>query len=287
MGLMDGKACVVTGGASGIGRAVTERFIAEGAVLGVLDVSAWDDARGDGVYATPAVIVQGDVRSPESHDRVVSELVARAGKLDVVVCCAGRFDFQRPVTTMAADDLTAAFGEVFSINVLGSLLAVRAAAAELRRARGAVVLTSSSSAFYAEGAGVLYGASKWAVRGMVMHLARELAPDVRVNGVAPGGTARTRLQGVSALGQDHTVEDLPGRDVRLARGNLLARALVPEDHTGAFLYLACEALSAGVTGTTLPSDGGRGAPVERGTFRAASADDRLEATGNLLRKDIS
>lgn len=283
---MEGKACVVTGGASGIGRAVTERFVAEGAVVGVLDVSPWDDGRGDGSRARPAVVVGGDVRDPASHDRVVSEVVTRAGQLDVVVCCAGRFDFQRAVTTMAADDLAAGFDEVFSVNVLGSLLAVRAAAAELRRTRGAVVLTSSSSAFYAEGAGALYGASKWAVRGLVAHLARELAPDVRVNGVAPGGTARTRLQGVSALGQHHTVEDVPGRDARLASGNLLARALVPEDHTGAFLYLACDALSTGVTGTTLRSDGGRGAPAEPAPPGTAGSDDRPGPTGNPPREDV-
>lgn len=283
---MDGKACVVTGGASGIGQAVTERFVAEGATVGVLDVSAWDDRRADRGREGPAVVVSGDVRDPASHDRVVSEVVTRAGTLDVVVCCAGRFDFQRPVTTMAADDLAAAFDEVFSINVLGSLLAVRAAAAALRRARGAVVLTSSSSAFYAEGAGALYGASKWAVRGLVAHLARELAPDVRVNGVAPGGTARTRLQGVSVLGQHHTVEDVPGREARLARGNLLARTLVPEDHAGAFLYLACDALSTGVTGTTLRSDGGRGAPAEPGACPTAGADDRPRATGNPPREDV-
>lgn len=287
MGLMDGKGCVVTGGASGIGRAVTERFISEGAVVGVLDVSPWDDGDLGTADVAPSALVRGDVRHPASHDEIVAEVLSRAGKLDVLVCCAGRFDFQSPVVTMAPNDLAAAFDEVFSVNVLGSLLAVRAAAAELERVRGAVVLTSSSSAFYAEGAGALYGSSKWAVRGLVAHLARELAPDVRVNGVAPGGTARTRLKGLSNLGQHHTVEDIPGRETRLARGNLLARALVPEDHSGAYLYLACEALSTGVTGTTVRSDGGRGAPVEPGPAAAAGAPDRSGFHSNSIREDVT
>ncbi|MHB1517449.1 MAG: SDR family NAD(P)-dependent oxidoreductase [Acidimicrobiales bacterium] len=287
MGLISGKACIVTGGASGIGRAVTERFVAEGAVVGVLDVSLWEDGAAGPTHAAPAAVIRGDVRRPAPHEQVVAEVVGLAGKLDVLVCCAGRFDFQRPVATMAPDHLVDAFDEIFSINVLGSLLAVRAAAAELRRARGAVVLTSSSSAYYAEGAGALYGASKWAVRGLVAHLARELAPEVRVNGVAPGGTARTRLQGVSSLGQHLTVEDIPGRDAQLARGNLLARPLVPEDHSGAYLYLACDALAAGVTGTTLRSDGGRGAPVEPGCIPPAGANDRSEPTDNRSREDVT
>lgn len=283
MGLMDGKGCVVTGGASGIGRAVVERLLAEGASVGVLDVSPWES--GPVAGATPLSVV-GDVRDPDAHARIVAATVGRAGTLDALVCCAGRFDFQRPVATMPADDLTAAFDELFSVNVLGTLLAVRAAAAELRRGRGAVVLTSSSSAFYAEGAGALYGSSKWAIRGLVAHLARELAPGVRVNGVAPGGTVGTRLQGVHGLGQHQSVEDIPGRDDRLAGGNLLARALVPEDHSGAYLYLACDALSPGVTGTTLRSDGGRGAPPEPTPAPTSGANDRPEPTANSPREDL-
>lgn len=260
MGLLESRTCVVTGGASGIGRAVVERFVTEGATVGVLDQAGrgLDDlaaSHGDAVLS-----VRGDVRYPESHERIVQHLVERTGRLDVVVCCAGRFDFQRSLADLSGEQLCSAFEEVFAINVLGCLLAVRVAEPELRRSQGNVILTSSSSAFYAEGAGALYGSSKWAVRGLVPHLARELAPDIRVNGVAPGGTGKTRLQGLTSLGQDYTVDHIAGRDERLTGENLLGRALEPEDHVGAYLYLACASLSQAVTGVTLSSDGGRGAP---------------------------
>ena len=77
------------------------------------------------------------------------------------------------------------------VNVKSQLVSVRAALAELRQARGSVVLTVSTSGFYPGCGGVLYVASKFAVRGCVVALAHELAPQVRVNGVAPGRTLGT------------------------------------------------------------------------------------------------
>lgn len=260
MALLDGMTCIVTGGASGIGRAVVDRFVAEGAIVGVLDLQGSPLEDLSASHPNSVIPVYGDVGDPESHERMVHRIMDLTGRIDTVVCCAGRFDFQRTLSGLSDDQICSAFDEVFHVNVLGSILAVRAAASELRRRRGSGILTSSSSAFYAEGAGVLYGASKWAIRGLVAHLSRELAPHVRVNGVAPGGTSQTRLHGLTALGQMYTVENISGRDERIARENLLGKALEPEDHVGAYLYLACPSLSRAVTGVTINSDGGRGAP---------------------------
>jgi len=252
---------IVVGASSGIGRAVAEQFVAQGAVVVGVDVARCgieelaDRSRG------AVVPVVGDVTQPDVAVEAASLATARFGRIDTLVCCAGRFDFRVPISTLDVRELGSAFDEIFAVNVKSMLFAVHAAAPELVRSRGSVVLTLSSSAIYPEGAGVLYGASKWAGRGLVVHLARELAPAVRVNGVAPGGTDGTRLAGLGALGQHQSVDEVPGRSQRIAEATLLGRAAGATDHAGAYLYLASRDLSPLVTGTVVCSDGGRGEPL--------------------------
>jgi NAD(P)-dependent dehydrogenase (short-subunit alcohol dehydrogenase family) len=260
-GLLEGSVALVVGGAKGIGRGVVERFVAEGARVGVLDrdaraLDALGRACGDAVRR-----LEGDATIPDVHERAVAEVVECFGDLDALVCCAGVFDFRAAVGDLEISQLAAAFDELFAVNVKSALLATRAAMASLRRRRGAVVLTASVAAFEPEGGGVLYGSSKWAVRGLVMHLARELAPDVRVNGVAPGGTTGTWLAAPAALDASRTVASDPGRDIRIAADALLRRAASPADHAGTYLYLASPLLSSAVTGMVVRSDGGRGEPI--------------------------
>ena len=101
-----------------------------------------------------------------------------------------------------------------------------------------MTLTLSESAFHPVGGGVLYGSSKWALRGVLSHLAVDLAPDIRVNAVAPGGTTGTRFGGLAALDQTQTADRVEGRDERIASGTLLRATPRPEDHAGAYVYLA-------------------------------------------------
>lgn len=212
--------------------------------------------------AGPAVFpVVGDATDAADVARAVAAALGAYGRLDVVVCCAGKFDFRTPISSLNRQRLSAAFDEIFAVNVKSALLTVHAAAPHLHARSGAVVLTVSSSAFHPDGAGVLYGTSKWAVRGLVVHLARELAPTVRVNGVAPGGTVRTRLGGLAALDQLDRVGDSTERSRRIADVTLLRRAASPDDHVGAYLFLASRQLSPMVTGTVICSDGGRGEPI--------------------------
>ncbi len=134
----------------------------------------------------------------------------------------------------------------------------KAALAELRRSCGSVVLTVSTSGFYPGRGGILYVASKFAVRGCVIGLAHELAPDVRVNGVAPGGTLGTELTGPGSLGlADRTLDADPGRADDLRRRTPLHVALTGADHAGSYVFLASDRAS-GITGTIVHSDGGIG-----------------------------
>jgi NAD(P)-dependent dehydrogenase (short-subunit alcohol dehydrogenase family) len=100
-------------------------------------------------------------------------------------------------------------------------------------------------------------ASKFAVRGLLVEMAYELAPKVRVNGVAPGGTA-TGIVGLKSLDQEEPMLASPKMQKALKSINPLQAEFDPKDHVGAYLYLANAELSKGVTGVVINSDGGLG-----------------------------
>ena len=146
-------------------------------------------------------VTVGDGAGQAANDAAVAATVAAFGGLDIVVSCIGMFDYYRSITDLTGDSLDAAFDEIFRANVRSCLHLVRSALPQLRQSgRGAIVLTESTSAYYPGRGGVLYLASKFAVRGLVTALAHDLAPHIRVNGVAPGGTVGTDLRGPASLG---------------------------------------------------------------------------------------
>ena len=252
-----GKRALIVGAGSGIGRAVHDAFVAEGAAVGVLERDFWkaEQLRQD---APSTVVVTGDATSPADNDAAVGAVVEQHGGLDVLVSCVGVFDFNRGVRDLGRDELVPAFDELFSVNVASMLVSVQAALSPLTASGGAVVLTASTSGFYAGRGGVLYVASKFAVRGLVVALAHELAPGIRVNGVAPGGTLGTDLRGPLALGLDaESLADRPGREEELRSRTPLAVALTPADIAGSYVFLASDA-ARGITGTFVHPDGGIG-----------------------------
>ncbi len=170
-------------------------------------------------------VVEGDAAVWADTQNAVA--AARAfGRVDIAVSFVGTFDHYRPLTEIPADQFDAAFDEMFTVNVKSALLLARAAVADLRETRGTLILTLSSSSFYAGRGGPLYVASKHALRGAVLQLAREFAPEVRVNGVAPGGTLDTDLRGLTSLGQDALrLDDRAGRKEQLEARTPLSRAL--------------------------------------------------------------
>ena len=204
------------------------------------------------------VVSPGDATRTADARAAVQKTTEAFGGLDVLVNCVGIFDFYRGLADIPGDQLDAAFDEMFAVNVKSQLVTVQAALPELRRAGGAVVLTVSTSGFYPGRGGILYVASKFAVRGCVIALAHELAPDVRVNGVAPGGTLGTELTGPRSMGLDHQVlGTTAGRAEDLRRRTPLQVALSGEDHAGSYVFLASDR-ARGITGTVVHSDGGAG-----------------------------
>jgi NAD(P)-dependent dehydrogenase (short-subunit alcohol dehydrogenase family) len=250
---LGGKRALVVGGGSGIGRAVVAAFQGEEAIVTVLelDPEKCDALAGDGVAA-----VQGDATQRGDVERAVEAAAGGAGGLDVLVNCVGLFDYRRGLAELTDDELSEGFDEAFTVNVKSHLLSVKAALAPLRAAKGAVVLTLSTSSFRVDRGGLLYVATKYALRGVVLSLARELAPDVRVNGVAPGGTAGTELRGLRSLGlHDRKLGDEPGRVDDLRRRSTLDVALGADDVAASYVFLASPA-ARGMTGCFLHPDGG-------------------------------
>ncbi|SOJ54646.1 Cis-toluene dihydrodiol dehydrogenase [Mycobacterium simulans] len=257
-GWLDGKRALVVGAGSGIGRAVVDAFHAEGAKVAVLerDHGKCELLRRE----LPAVpVVEGDAVTRDANETAVAAAVAAFGGLDTLVNCVGIFDFYKGITDIDADALETAFDEMFRTNVFSHLQSVKAAVAELRTQPGSsIVLTESTSSYYPGRGGVLYVSSKFAVRGLVAALAHELAPQVRVNGVAPGGTLNTDLRGLASLGLDtERLDKTPNRAQDLAARTPLNVALSGADHAWSYVYLASDR-SRGITGETIHSDGGFG-----------------------------
>ncbi len=256
MGWLDGKRALVVGAGSGIGRAVLDAFAAEGAAIAALELDPVKCTRL--ASELPGCVVhQGDSTLAVDAATAVAATVGGLGGLDVLVNCVGIFDFYRGLTELSDTELDQGFDELFRANVLSQLVSAQAAIPAMRRSgAGSVILTVSTSGFYPGRGGILYVASKFAVRGCVIALAHELAPQIRVNGVAPGGTLGTELTGPAALGlSDRVLDETPGREADLRRRAPLQVALTGADHAGSYVFLASDR-SRGVTGTFIASDGG-------------------------------
>jgi NAD(P)-dependent dehydrogenase (short-subunit alcohol dehydrogenase family) len=257
MAWLDGKRALVVGAGSGIGRAVAAAFLAEGARVAALELDPAKAARL--AHDLPGCVARpGDATSAADTRAAVAAALAAFGGLDVLVNCVGIFDFYRRLADLDDDQLDAGFDEIFAVNVKSQLVSVRAALPELERSGGSVVLTVSTSGFHPGRGGILYVASKFAVRGCVIALAHELAPRIRVNGVAPGGTLGTELTGPRSLGlAGQVLGSEPGREQDLRGRTPLQVALTGDDHAGSYVFLASDR-ARGITGTVVHSDGGAG-----------------------------
>lgn len=259
MNWLDGQVALVLGGTSGIGRAVVDAFVAEGARVVVF---GRDDAKLRSVeemHGERVRTVKGDATRYADLQQAVQRAKEAFGQLHNLVCCTGVFDYYRSIVDLAAEDINAAFDEIFTANVKAYILAVKASLPALLDTGGSIILTLSTAAYYSEGGGLLYGASKWATRGLVAHLAYQLAPRIRVNGVAPGGTAGTEMRGLRTFGEAGiNVEQVAGRNERIRATTPLGVVANPDDHAWAYVYLAANARSRVVTGEVIHTDGGRG-----------------------------
>ena len=187
-GRLAGQVVLVTGGASGIGRAVVDRFVAEGARVAVADQNASGLAAVREAHGQSVITVAADLRTPSGNREAVEQTVAAFGKLDCLVANAGVFDGFRDFATLDLEGLDRGFDSIFNVNVRGLILSCRAALPHLAASSG-----STSSRFLTLHSSLTAAAlCRFPVNtlrsGWSDSSAHELAPRVRVNGVAPGAT---------------------------------------------------------------------------------------------------
>ena len=256
-GRLTGRLALVLGAGSGVGRAVVEAFVAEGARVVAFDL-AREKCTGLAADFPSIRVVEGNACNRADIEKAVATCTGMSSGLDVLVNCVGLFDFYRKLGEIEPERLEGGFDEIFHVNVMSGLIATRACLPMLRVAKGSVIFTSSSSGFYPGRGGILYVSSKFAIRGCVLALAYELAPDVRVNGVAPGGVLGTDLRGSPALGLEtmrmradkERVDDL--KDL-----TPLKIAMTPTEIANSYVFLASDA-AVGMTGEFLHPNGGLG-----------------------------
>lgn len=256
MKTLESKVALVSGGADGIGRAVVERYIHEGAKVAVFDINESKLQSLKEAYPDDVIAIHGDVTLHEDNTRAVADTVAAFGKLDIFVGNAALFDYFVPLRKIAPEQMESSFNKLFHVNVMGYMNGVRAAMEELKRNKGSVILTVSNSGFYPGGGGILYVTAKHAVVGLIKQLAYEMAPDVRVNGVSPGATdtEMKSVEGISERAQP--LNHIKGFHDNAANAVPLKRIASPADHTAFYVVLASNEQSPMTTGCVIHSDGG-------------------------------
>jgi len=184
---LSGKVAVVTGGASGIGRAACHRLASEGCHVAVIDIDSQGAQRVAEECASSGVRVQSlcaDVSDEKQIEAAIADVLSNFNKLDLLVANAG---IEGPMRDFG-DITTAEWDRIMAVNVRGAFLTLRTCIPTMRAQRsGAIVLTASNYGFVATPHTTVYCATKGAVAALGRALAVELVPDgIRVNCVCPG-----------------------------------------------------------------------------------------------------
>lgn len=258
-----GKIAVVTGGASGLGAAIVERFLAEGATVAFGDIDAEQGRALADAHGAKALFLPTDVADTEQLTRLIDTAADTFGGLDVMVNNAG---ISGKMHRSFLDDHLDDFERVMAVNLKAVMAGTRDAARHMTERGGSIINLTSIGGIQAGGGVMTYRASKAAVIHFTKCAAIELANyEIRVNCLAPGHI-RTAIVSKSAHGMDpeQVAKFEAGIRATMRADRPLEREGTAEDVAEAILYFAGDR-SPYVTGTVLPVDGGTaaGKPVPK------------------------
>lgn len=243
--MLKNKVAVITGGTRGIGFAVAEAFLRNGARVAVLGSrrETVDKALEKLTAENPAWEVMGlypDLTDYAAVEAAFAEVKANFGGIDILVNNAG-VSAREPIEAYNPE----AFKSIMDLNVTAVFNGCKAAVPYMKEAGGgSIINTSSMVAKFGQPSGVGYPASKFAVNGMTVSLARELGKyNIRVNAVAPGVT---RTDMVAALPEEMVA--------RVSAGIPMGRVGEPEEVANAFVFLA-SGMASYISGAVLAVDG--------------------------------
>jgi len=244
-GVLADQRALVTGGASGIGRAIAIALAAEGAAVAIVDLA--DPAKSTTTVAAieqaggRAFALRADIADEAQVLALFADAIPRLGGLDILVNCAGIL-FEKPLL----DTTAAEFDRLIAVNLRGTFLVGREALRVMtRQRRGRVINVASELAYLGCERMSVYCASKGAVVSLTRSWAREFAPDILVNAIAPGPTDTPML--ATEYMEEATVA---------SSGNVpLGRIGRPEEIAAAAVFLASPANSY-MTGQCISPNGG-------------------------------
>ena len=250
---------IITGGGTGVGAAAALMLAKGGAKITInysrSATEAETTAKACQELGGETLVCQGDVSNDDDCRRIVAETIEKWGRVDGLMNNAGTTQFvaDNSLEALSADD----FLRIYHVNVVGAYQMARAVATSMQeQGKGSIVNTSSIAGVMGIGSSIAYAASKGAMNTMTISLARLLAPEIRVNAIAPGFiTGRWWLDKLGQEGYDKMVSGVE-------KSVPLNHAGTPEDMAEAAVFLLTA--SRNITGEILISDGGMhlgGAPL--------------------------
>jgi NAD(P)-dependent dehydrogenase (short-subunit alcohol dehydrogenase family) len=244
---LKGRVALVTGGGAGIGRSIAETYQALGMKIAVIEVDAKRAAAVKESLGPDALVITGDADNVGQVGDAVAAIDAKFGRLDVLVNNVGDFLMVRDAF---GDTTEAQWDALYRVNLRNMFVVTRAAIPLLRKAGGgSIVNVSTIEAFRGIPKHTVYAAFKAGITGFTQSLAVELGPEnIRVNAIAPETTNSEQVKATTRVP--------PQNKDWIARWFPIGRFGEPQDSAGAAVFLASEALSGWVSGTTIHVDGG-------------------------------
>jgi len=251
MRLLEGKVCIITGGAGSLGLASALLFLREGARVMLVDNNGEELRRAEGAlkeYGDSVGSAQADVSRNQETQRYIDQTVARWGKIDILFSNAGLSGVTKPITEFPEE----VFDAVMAVNVRGSFLACKYGLPHMNEG-WSIIITSSIMGLTAGPNICAYTTSKHALIGLARTVAKEVAPrKIRVNVLAPGPIENSFQKEIeerltAMVGQDGT--DLINRVIPMGRH------AAPEEIARTALFLASDQSSFS-TGSVFSADGG-------------------------------